>query len=138
MRQLSRSLLACLLFACSGESMPAGPGVVRDTPVGPMMSLRSDKTTVEPRGETYRCWYFKPEAPEGAGIKAMRFVGGPGVHHIAIYTSTQKEAQVEDCWNFGVDWGLVGGGGVNTGEVAFPDGIAMPVRTTGTYVVQLH
>src|SRR5215831_7169049 len=104
-----------------------------------VLSFRTMPYTLPAGGEDYRCTWFQPQVPAQAAIKVMHPVEGPGVHHTALFFATGDSLQSErSCRDFGTNWILVAGAGVGSGDVLFPQGVALPVRAGGAYVLQIH
>ncbi len=125
-----------LLAACGSGRAPQSPDATTDAATETTISLRTT-TFVQPPGETYHCWYFHAYTPMQA-IAGFHPVAGAGVHHLALFFEPGGAVQADrECSTFG-RWSLLYGAGVGTGDATFPDGIAMPLRDDGVYVLQIH
>jgi hypothetical protein len=94
---------------------------------------------LDPGGQDYRCSWFPADVRPDAAVKAMHPFATPGVHHVALFWAEGDSVQPDrDCWSFGSNWVLIAGAGVNSGDVVFPSGIALPLRSGGAYVIQTH
>jgi hypothetical protein len=122
-----------LIIACGGTPPPPAP----DAAVAPTISLRESGFQQAP-GETYHCWYFQPDAPVGAAITTFHPVTSTGVHHLALFFEPGGSVRPDrECSTFG-NWSLLWGAGVGTNDAALPDGVAVPMRRDGVYVLQIH
>jgi len=123
----------------SPASADAGAGADGATTGSSVMSLRTDSYSLA-TGEQYRCWWIRPEAFDATrAVRAFRPIGGAGVHHLALFwTGSVIDRDDEECDNFETSWSLIAGAGAGTGEMALPDGIAMPIPEGGTFVLQVH
>jgi hypothetical protein len=127
--------VALLLLAACGSSTPASSP---DAPAAsPTIQLRTTPF-MQPPGETYHCWYFKPDAPAGTAIASFHPVTSAAVHHLALFFQPGGTVQPDaTCNGFG-PWSLLWGAGVGTGDTVFPPGVAVPARTDGVYILQVH
>jgi hypothetical protein len=122
-----------LLTACGDPGVPAADGGEQT------LQLRTAPYALAAGGEDYRCTWFAPGEASGEAIRTMRPVSGPGVHHTALFFAVGDSVQAErSCTDFGRNWVLVAGAGVGSDQVVLPDGVALPVRTDGAYVLQVH
>jgi hypothetical protein len=135
-------ILACVALAgaCSSPSDPISP----DAPLSPdaatsaTISLRTTAFEQPASAETYHCWYFKPATPPGAAITAFHPITSAGVHHLALFFDAGGSVQPDGpCDSFG-PWSLLWGAGVGTNDAVLPSGIALPARSDGVYVLQVH
>jgi hypothetical protein len=100
--------------------------------------FQSQSHTLAPGQEDYWCT-FLPAPPNAAAIAAMRPVTGPGVHHVGLFFAPGESVQPEQsCPQFGKGWVLMAAAGLNAPEVRLPAGVALPLDTHGTYVLQVH
>jgi hypothetical protein len=133
MRPLLLALALVLATACH-SSAPAAPD---GASAAPTISLRA-APYVQPPGESYHCWWFRPDTAEGTAITAFHPVTSAGVHHLALFYQAGGTVQADrECDSFG-QWSLVWGAGVGTGDAQFPDGVAVPARADGVYILQVH
>ena len=139
--------LVLFAFACSSSGGTGGSGGgtggtgggMPDASPATTINLRTSPHSLPAGTEDYRCTWFQPGADVGAAIRLLHPVTGPGVHHLALFFAAGDSVQAErSCFDFGANWVLVAGAGVGSGDVVFPDGIALPVRTDGAYVLQIH
>ncbi len=107
-------------------------------PAGPLLEIRSDPYDLAPGSEEYRCFWFSIDTHAGAGAIAFRPVGGEGVHHVVIFRTSQGVEASRRCDGLEGDWTILAGAGVGSGEVRFPEGVAMPVSDGDVFVLQLH
>jgi hypothetical protein len=104
-----------------------------------VLSLMTAPHDLAPGAWDYRCTWFAADAPPGAGVKSFKPITSTGVHHLALFWASGDTVQPEQsCMSFGRNWRLLAGAGVGSGEVDLPDGVAMPLRSGGAYVLQVH
>jgi hypothetical protein len=130
-----------LMSACSGGGGGTGGGGGSGLPDAGAnsISLRTMPHSLPAGMEDYRCTWFAPSADPGRAIRTLHPVTSPGVHHISLFFAAGDTVQAErSCVDFGRNWVLVAGAGVGSDDVDFPDGVALPVRTDGAYVLQVH
>jgi len=143
---MKNGLVTILFFAACSNSggggsggTGGGGGQMPDAAAANTISLRTMPHSLAAGTEDYRCTWFQPSADPSAAIKTLHPVTGSGVHHIALFFAAGDSVQAErSCFDFGTNWVLVAGAGVGSGDVNFPDGVALPVRTDGAYVLQIH
>jgi hypothetical protein len=126
-----------VLVACGPDHATQAPDApAMDAATALTISLRTTPFVQAP-GETYHCWYFRVDTPMQA-IVGFHPVAGAGVHHLALFFEPNGVMRPDrECSTFG-QWSLLYGAGVGTGDAAFPDGVAMPTRSDGVYVLQVH
>ena len=95
--------------------------------------------------EHYQCFFVKADTG-GTDAKprgAMKFSYTPDtntVHHMVIFTSDNGEADgsTRNCLAFENGWNFRYAGGLATGPLTMPDGVAAPLKPHETYVIQIH
>jgi hypothetical protein len=134
------ALAACSSSGGTGGSGGGGAGGgVPDAATANVINLRSMPHTLAAGTEDYRCTALAPTFDAGAAVSRFHPVNGPGVHHtVLFFTAGTTPSDEWSCFDLGLNWTLVAASGVGTGDVVFPDGIALPMRSNGKYIVQVH
>lgn len=109
-----------------------------------VFQFRTGGFEIPPGTEFYHCFIVKSETggTATAEVGARRFAytaGSPGLHHIVIFSDPNDEAEGDRaCEVFENNWEVRYAGGTVTDPLDMPDGVAMPVRTVETWVIQFH
>jgi hypothetical protein len=92
-----------------------------------------------PREERYQCFVTHWQRPGGVRIRRVVTHDGTAMHHVGVFTDLMgaEHEATRECREMGV-WGFIYGGGVGTGGITLPDGVALPVADEMPLIVQVH
>jgi hypothetical protein len=149
MKKTTITLGALALFGCGEHGDQAAPDAGRnltglEAPADGEGIQLSTALRVEPGEETIDCRYL---ALPGEAIEVGRFEHAytPGSHHMLVYPTDRRPDQVEldrsfECGGRG-DLGQTGvlyGGSEPTGELPYPDGVAVRLEAGAVLLLESH